>query len=248
MRPAYNLKTTPSLWGSMPTEPNHSRLRQDFTWCALLWLIVVIVDLSGFDFVATRLYGAADGFPWRNHWLTSDVAHRGGRVLSWILFGVTLLAFGFPWRPWPVAKRVPLRTRVWWLACTLLCVALIPVLKHYSLTSCPWDLREFGGNALWISHWAWGVADGGPGRCFPSGHASGAFGFAAGYFALRETAPRHARVWLTIVLVLGVLFGWAQLMRGAHHLSHTLWTAAICWTVTAVTFHATRRWRNGAAA
>lgn len=216
---------------------------RDLGWCALFWLIVIVTDLSGADYFLTRLYGSADGFAWRNHWLTSDLAHRGGRMLSWLLFGATLLAL---WRPWPAAARVPLRTRGWWLGCTVLCLMLIPVLKHFSLTSCPWDLREFGGKALWISHWAFGVADGGPGRCFPSGHASGAFGFLAGYFALREKAPRNARLWLALVLVLGAAFGWAQLMRGAHHLSHTLWTAAICWSVTVASFHATRRWRDAA--
>jgi len=223
---------------------NRSSARRDLAWCAVLWLMVVMVDISGVDFSITRIFGAADGFAWRNHWLTSDVAHRGGRMVSWILFGVTVLAVA---RPWPAAARVALRTRGWWLGCTLLCLALIPILKNFSLTSCPWDLREFGGRALWVSHWAFGVADGGPGRCFPSGHASGAFGFAAGYFALREAAPRPARVWLAVVVVIGIVFGWAQLMRGAHHLSHTLWTAAICWTVTVATFHATRRWREGGA-
>ena len=165
---------------------------------------------------------------------------RCGGVAVWRCGGVAV------WRPWPAVAQVPASTRVWWLACTVLCLMLISTVKYFSLTSCPWDLREFGGIAQWVSHWAWGVSDGGPGQCFPSGHASGAFAFAfaAGYFALRETAPRHARAWLFIILVLGAAFGWAQLMRGAHHLSHTLWTAAICWTVTVLTFHGTRSDRN----
>ena len=49
---------------------------------------------------------------------------------------------------------------------------VIPLLKARSLTSCPWDLIEFGGKAQYVSHWLRGVTDGGPGRCFPSGHAS----------------------------------------------------------------------------
>lgn len=228
----------------MPIRDNHSPMRRDFAWCVAIWVVVLMVDFTGIDFMLTALYGAPNGFTWRDHWLTSDVAHRGGRVLSWLLFGAVVMAL---WKPWPAAARVSQRTRVWWLACTVLCLILIPMLKHFSLTSCPWDLREFGGSAKWVSHWAWGVADGGPGRCFPSGHASGAFGFVAGYFALRDAAPRHARAWLIVLLLLGAIFSWAQLMRGAHHFSHALWTAAICWTVTVVTFHATQRWRGAGA-
>lgn len=228
----------------MPMRDNRAQVRRDFAGCIVIWVVVLMVDFTGIDFMLTALYGTSNGFAWRDHWLTSGVAHRGGRVVSWLLFAAVVMTL---WKPWPAAARVSQRTRVWWLACTVLCLILIPTLKHFSLTSCPWDLREFGGSAKWVSHWAWAVADGGPGRCFPSGHASGAFGFVAGYFALRDTAPRHARAWLIALLLLGAIFGWAQLMRGAHHFSHALWTAAICWTVTAVTFHVTQRWRSAGA-
>ena len=224
----------------MKTLDNHPAARQDLAGCVALWLALLLLDASGADAWLTRLYGSAQGFAWRNHWLTSDLLHQGGRIASWILFAIVVAAV---WRPWPAAARVAPRTRWWWLGCTVLCLLLISTIKHFSLTSCPWDLREFGGNAQWVSHWAFGASDGGPGRCFPSGHASGAFAFLAGYLALRESAPRPARIWLAVVLVLGAVFGWAQLMRGAHHLSHTLWTGAICWTVAVLTYHATQRWR-----
>ena len=43
---------------------------------------------------------------------------------------------------------------------------------------------------LHVSHWAWGVFDGGAGHCFPSGHAAGAFCFLSGYFLLRSDIAR----------------------------------------------------------
>jgi membrane-associated PAP2 superfamily phosphatase len=239
----YAYLTQPAARRSMPPAPDRHRARLDLAVCVALWLIALMFDASGADHWLTRLYGTAEGFAWRDHWLTNDFMHRGGRVVSWLLFAVTLWWVSALWQRWPAVAAVPVRTRIWWLACTVLCLAVIPVMKYYSLTSCPWDLLEFGGKARWVSHWAFGVPDGGPGRCFPSGHASGAFAFAAGYFALRDTAPRLARVWLALVVALGIAFGWAQLMRGAHHLSHTLWTAAICWAITVLSFHATRGWR-----
>jgi membrane-associated PAP2 superfamily phosphatase len=36
------------------------------------------------------------------------------------------------------------------------------------------------------------------------------------------------------VCVAGALFGWAQLARGAHFASHTMWSAWLCWTLCAV--------------
>lgn len=48
----------------------------------------------------------------------------------------------------------------------MLCQALVPTLKQFSLTLCPWDLLEFGGRAQSVAHGQPGVADGGPGRCF----------------------------------------------------------------------------------
>jgi membrane-associated PAP2 superfamily phosphatase len=113
---------------------------------------------------------------------------------------------------------------------TVLSLLVVSMLKYASMTSCPWDLAEFGGVAQYASHWALGVIDGGGGKCFPAGHASAGFAFIGGYFALRHRQPRAARLWLAGALVAGLVLGWAQQIRGAHFLSHTLWTGWICWT------------------
>ena len=61
----------------MPAPDNHPGARQDLAWCAALWLMVLLLDASGADAWFTRLYGSAQGFAWRNHWLTSNVMHHG---------------------------------------------------------------------------------------------------------------------------------------------------------------------------
>lgn len=223
-------------------------LRRDFLWAALGLLAVLAWDASGADLVVTRWFGGAEGFAWREQWFAADVLHEGGQWLGRALF-VALLVNVF--RPLPVVGAMPRRERVLWCAVTLVCVLLIALLKHASRVSCPWSLAEFGGKAWQISHWSaaawWGGGDGGPGRCFPSGHASAAFGFFSGWFALRRRAPRCARAWLLGVWALGLLFGLTQLARGAHHLSHTLWTAWLCWT-TSLLLWRQRRSRCPAAA
>jgi membrane-associated PAP2 superfamily phosphatase len=94
-------------------------------------------------------------------------------------------------------------------------------------------LQEFGGAASYVSHWAWGVRDGGTGGCFPAGHASAGFAFVGGFFAFRQALPKTARRWLAGAMAAGLVFGLAQQVRGAHCMSHTFWTAWLCWTVAA---------------
>jgi membrane-associated PAP2 superfamily phosphatase len=67
------------------------------------------------------------------------------------------------------------------------------------------------------------------GRCFPAGHAAGGFSFVGIYFALRDRHSKIARAGLAAGLILGTIYGYAQMARGAHFLSHTVWSAAICW-------------------
>lgn len=200
----------------------------------LLW------DLTALDLALMRHWGGADGFALRADWVTTVLLHQGGRALGWIVMALLVLQL---WQPLPFARNLERSDRVWWLATCVLCLLLIPLLKHLSLTSCPWSLIEFGGTAQYVSHWRWGTPDNGGGGCFPSGHASAAFSFLAGYFALRQSHPVAAQRWLVLVVVLGALFGAGQTLRGAHYPSHTLWTAWICLAATVASHHAWLAWR-----
>lgn len=184
-------------------------------------------DASGLDLAAARWYGTAQGFPWREHWWTRDVLHGGGRVLAGLVLTALALNVLRPFTP-----GLDRRERLGWLLVTLTCLVAVPALKRGSLTSCPWDLGEFGGVALYVSHWQAGFADGGAGHCFPSGHAVAAFAFLSGCFVLRDAHPRAARAWLAGVVTAGLLFGWAQWARGAHFPSHTAWSAWACWAIS----------------
>ncbi len=192
-------------------------------------------DASSLDLMLSRWVGNASGFAWRDSVWTATVLHDGGRWLAWgVLAGLAATAMRTP--PAPSApngferyNRQPTRSeRGYWLAVMLLCMLLIPAIKRLSTTSCPWDLAEFGGVAQYLSHWRWGVPDGGSGRCFPSGHAVAAFGFLGQYFMWRRHDRQRAHLWLWGVCAAGVLFGAGQWLRGAHFVSHTLWSAWLC--------------------
>ena len=206
----------------------HRRALPAASWISIALLAVTLAwDLAGLDPAMARLAGSAWGFPLRNDWFLYGVLHEGGRRLAWMLAGA--LCLGVWWPVGPLA-RIPQRQRAQLAVTTLLATFAVSLIKNASHTSCPWDLAEFGGIARHASHWS-GAFDGGPGRCFPAGHASAGFAFAGGYFAFLATDPRLARRWLAVAGAGGLVLGLAQQWRGAHFMSHTLWTAVVCWLV-----------------
>lgn len=224
-----------------PAEGGAAWARHDVRWGVLALLALLLWDASGLDLVAARWFGSPQGFAWRHHWFTSGVLHEGGRAVAWLLLGGLLLNVGWPWLG-GATRGARWRT----VGLTLAGVLLVPALKRVSQTSCPYDLSEFGGVASYVSHWRWGVLDGGPGHCYPSGHAVAAFAFVSIWFLLREDRPQAARRWLIGVLCVGTVFGLAQLARGAHYPSHTLWSAWWCWVVCALGDAWARRRAGGA--
>lgn len=208
-----------SRWGRVL--PESACLTFALLAVALAW------DASGLDLPFAHLAGSAGGFPWKEHWLLFDVLHEGGRHFAWLLVLGLCLAVWWPLGP---LARITMARRLQ-LAVTTLAAALgVALLKKISLTSCPWELAEFGGVARYASHWS-RTLDGGAGQCFPAGHASSGFAFVGGYFAFRDVDLRLARQWFGGAMVAGLVLGLAQQWRGAHFMSHTLWTAVVCWVV-----------------
>ncbi len=188
-------------------------------------LALIAWDASNLDLWLARLAGTSSGFAGRDHWFLSQVLHQGARNLTGLL--VAALAISVLW-PWGPLRALTQRRRLWLLAAVVGGMILPASLKRLSVTSCPWELREFGGAYTFVSHWRWWQSDGGPGHCFPAGHASSAFAWVAGFFVW-PPGSALARRWLWTALIAGLVIGIAQQLRGAHFMSHTLWTAWICW-------------------
>lgn len=197
-------------------------------WITIALLLLALAwDASGLDLPLARLAGSASGFPWRDHWLLAGVLHEGGRRVAWLLALALCLSVWWPVGP---LERTSQGERLQ-LAVSILLGALgVSLLKWGSQTSCPWDLAEFGGLAHYASHWTL-RPDGGAGHCFPAGHAASGFSFVGGYFAFNASYQRLARQWLAAALAAGVVLGLTQQWRGAHFMSHTLWSAAVCWAI-----------------
>ena len=179
-------------------------------------LALLAWELSGLDLPLSRLFGDVGGFAARDAFWARGLLHqclRGLWALIWLLLLIDAL------RRAPVASGPTRRERRLALLVGLGLLLLGPLLKSFSQSSCPWSLAEFGGTVSWVSHWDWGRSDGGPGHCFPSGHGLGALAFAPMAWLWNRRGP-----WL-LLLAGGALAALAQLARGAHFLSHSLWSA-----------------------
>ncbi|MBN5048948.1 phosphatase PAP2 family protein [Stenotrophomonas sp. 2MCAF14_2] len=190
----------------------------------------LLLGLHGDQVVAAWIYGW-EGHQWalKDSWLTEQLVHKGGRNLSIGAGLAALLAtIASEWVPRLAAWRRPMFRLFVSVALSTIIVSLV---KKVSGMDCPWDLTTFGG-----PNEPFGFFDARPAGyrasgCFPAGHASAGYSWLALYFLALEAKPRLRFVGLGVGVGLGMIFGISQQLRGAHFLSHDLWTAAICWFV-----------------
>jgi membrane-associated PAP2 superfamily phosphatase len=193
-------------------------------------LSLLLMGLHGDLLLADRLY-AMEGHAWtlQSGYVTQDLLHAAGRQASkdmW--FGLALVSavslFVRPMRQW----RWPL---AYLLAATLLSTAAVGLLKRWTNMDCPWDLLRYGGDNAYYGLFMHRPSMLGHAKCFPAGHASAGYAWTALYFFFLGTRPRWRWWGLGFALGMGLLFGIAQQLRGAHFLSHDVWALMICWLV-----------------
>ncbi|MEP6906435.1 MAG: phosphatase PAP2 family protein [Pseudoxanthomonas sp.] len=210
-------------------------------WARHLWmpmsvfamLSLLLMAMGGDQWLADRLF-AMQGNAWalQSSHIVQDVLHAGGRLASksgWYIVLTMLLASLCVNRlqRW----RMPL---AYLLVSTLLATALVGAMKRWTHMDCPWDLLRYGGDKAYYGLFSRLPAGMRAGSCFPAGHASAGYAWVALYFFFDRAWPRLRRWGLGIGLALGLVFGIAQQLRGAHFLSHDLWSLAISWTVALI--------------
>lgn len=185
-------------------------------------LLAILSEATGLDLrLSDAWYDPARGFACKHSWWAEDLIHDAGRafvglagVSAGLLWGLSFrLPRLLPWR----------RSALYLFAAIALSTGAVAVLKALSSRPCPWDLERYGGG-------------GSAGGCFPSAHAATGYSLMALFFALRGRGRSAAVAGLLLGLGLGTLFGFGQIVRGAHFLSHNLWSAAVCWAVAAALY------------
>lgn len=157
-------------------------------------------------------------FPLENNYWLELINHQMLKYIV-IIIAVGLLVMG-------VVKR-----RVDYITTAILIglgSAVVGILKSVSHHSCPWDLVEYGGKAIEYPLLRTANYFDGPGRCFPGGHASGGFSLMALFFLFYPKNRKLSFMMFGAAIILGQIMGFGQVVRGAHFLSHNLWS---CWWV-----------------
>lgn len=207
---------------------------------ALAALAILLLARSGLDFAISALAYSpqARSFPLKDAWALAVLGHSALKyfaVAVWLALPVVAASA-------PRWRAVALHA---FLAIALAAFA-VAGLREVSAHSCPWDLADFGGAAQWYPVLGAVPVAPGPGRCLPAAHASTGFALLGLYFALRDSNPRLARWALALSLLLGLVAGAVQVARGAHFVTHALWTAWISWALNVALYAVVRRLKRPA--
>lgn len=196
--------------------------------CIACLFSVVLMGMGGDIALADALYRLQGGqWALRDAWLMSTVVHVWGRDMSAACWLAVAAAWGMTWRG--AVSRKWRRPLAYLLVTALLSTVLVSALKQYTGVDCPWDLQRYGGERIALGLFEARPLAMGRAACFPAGHASAGYGWVAVYFALSAVRPRW-RFWgLGAALTAGAVFGFGQQLRGAHFLSHDLWTLTLSW-------------------
>jgi membrane-associated PAP2 superfamily phosphatase len=152
--------------------------------------------------------------------------------LKWLMVAIALASLVLALLSYRVSSLKVYRLSLFWVfAGMVISTTAVSVFKHYSLHGCPWDITLYGGSLPLLDLFTSPPAGTEAGRCFPAGHPSGGFALIAFYFAFMHSKPRFSVHMLWIGLLMGLLMGFVQMMRGAHFLSHVLWSGWLVWMV-----------------
>ncbi|WP_373888518.1 phosphatase PAP2 family protein [Massilia genomosp. 1] len=163
-------------------------------------------------------------FPWRDAWIADTFSHV---VLKRILIALAAaFVVAALWdlvapRRWSWLRRYQIRV----VALSAVMVPLsISLLKQSSDSHCPWDLTRYGGSEPYVRLMQMLPVGSEPGHCLPAGHASSALWLMSIAVFFLPARPNAAMSVFVTMIGFGFALGWLQQMRGAHFLTHTLWS------------------------
>ena len=191
-------------------------------------LLVGIFEYSNTDLMVADWLYQVEGGHWtlRHNFIFSTILHDDAKLtMKVVLLIIIGLAVASHWIP----RLTPYQRALWYTVLAIsISTIMINIGKRITHVDCPWDLIRYGGAKPYI-RLLQPAKNLNYGQCFPAGHASVGYAFFALYFFFLHTKPNWRFYGLGIGLITGLLFGVAQQLRGAHFLSHDLWTLAFCW-------------------
>ncbi|MEO5378137.1 MAG: phosphatase PAP2 family protein [Magnetococcus sp. DMHC-6] len=198
----------------------------------LLWFRWYDIDIKlanfFYDFAANRwIYGES--------WWANTFLHSGGRN------GIKLIAIlaAVLWVGGYVKANLrPLRRQSGYALLVIgLSTGLVALGKETTGINCPRDLQQYGKDRPYYHLFDSRPVKSLQGKCFPGGHSSGGFSLFFIYYLLKDRRSKRALWGIGFALLIGGLFSFAQLVRGAHFISHDWWSLFICWAMASWLYH-----------
>lgn len=213
-------------------------------WLLSALIILWLANGTGIDlYLADQQFDfAQQAFNQKHAFFYETILHEYAKHLLTLFWLTLFLISSLPER-W-VGNRLTASMRYqlrWILFLALLNALLVTGLKHQMPHACPWDVTRYGGSLQWAPTFSMhdGVAQG---HCFPAGHTTSGVWLSALCLLWLPQAPRKALLVALAGLAVGFMLGWAQQVRGAHFLSHTLTTLwLMCsWLLLVLTYTRSR--------
>ena len=235
-----------------PTFERKVQRRIRLAWLALLISGVVLLWWSEFSrwglavefWVSRQFYQAGVGFPLRDSAQFDFWWHIFPKRMMFLLplWALLQIIYGFVLRH--QNRLAGIRRDEWLRWCAiffigLLTPVLLSVLKKWTNQACPWSLSDFGGTLPYVHlldprPWAARTQ-----ACWPAGHAAVGLSMLVVSFVggwqralwrdeVTLAAPRSpwlsAGAFAAYAVVLSMVLGFSQVMRGAHFISHQVWS------------------------
>lgn len=215
-------------------------LKQKLFWLPVGVYALLIIPIMGWDldWQLANYWYQLEGQQWalRSAWLTQTIIHDGGHDLAVGLYIAVLVLYLSAFKSSFLAKY---KSGLAYLSLSLPIATLtVSLFKRLTTADCPWSVIDFGGQHVYQSWFynLWSQITE-AGHCFPAGHASSAYMFFGLYFFSHHYWPTKSTFILISVITMGLIFGFAQQLRGAHFISHDLTSALICWLVCWFIWH-----------
>lgn len=198
--------------------------------CFVLAASVLVATDLDLEFAHWLFFDAGTG-KWlgAGNWWVTGVIHEGGRWSVRLMVLVALVLWGCSYaRPGCIHWRRPAG---YFVLAVVLTVGIVGLLKIVTNVDCPWHLAAFNGSLPYIPLFEHRPSGLPRAACFPAAHASSGYALMAAYFVFLGYDRRLARAGLAAGICLGLIFGLAQQSRGAHLLSHDVWSAMLAWLI-----------------